>query len=827
MNALVPHRHLIAVGFLSFAIATCAQDTPKQTATPPRETILFDAGWKFALGHATDKGKDFEYGRSIPLAKRGEDRGATMYGAISQKFNDTLWRTVDLPHDWANELPFINDPRYYPTMPTWVSEHGFKPVGPYFPETSVGWYRKTFTALKSDEGRRTSLVFDGAYRDTEVWLNCHRIGRHEGGYTGFRFDITDYLNYGGNNVLVLRVDASKYEGWFYEGAGLYRHAWIEKTSPVHVTPHGLRIVADGTGKVAASVSVIAAGGVEPKPLEACVRILDGEGREIAKASQPLGVAANAKLPDLTIPSPKLWSVETPNLYRYELELRQNGSPIDRISSTFGVRTLRFDPEQGFFLNGMHLFVKGVCMHQDAAGVGVAVPDALLEWRLKELKKWGFNAYRTSHHAPAPELLDLCDKLGILVMDENRSIGSCDDILRDLRYLVERDRNHPSVIMWSLGNEEGTVQSSAVGARLAASMKRLVSELDVTRPVTYGNNGGESDTGIMSQLDLYGINYTQLGHNFDKLHKKHPRLPMIATEEASTLCTRGIYAKDAARGYMSAYDIGFPGWGKSAEGWVRDFAARPWLSGAFIWTGFDYRGEPNPYTWPCISSHFGVLDTCGFPKDNAWYYKVWWTDEPVLHVFPHWNWAGQEGKEIDVRCFSNHDEVELFLNDVSLGRKPMPRLGHIAWKVKYTPGKLTAKGYRQGKVVQETEVATTGEPAAIVAEPAKTVLTAGGQDCVVINVAVNDAQGRVVPTAAVPVSFLASANARILGVGNGDPSCHEPDLCLPQAGKPADWKRTTFNGWCQVIVAAPKQPGEFTVQFTAPGLKPTELKFKVE
>ncbi len=492
--------------------------------------------------------------------------------------------------------------------------------------------------------------------------------------------------------------------------------------------------------------------------------------------------------------------------------------MDRLETTFGARTIKFDPQQGFFLNGQRVQVKGACCHQDAAGVGIAVPDALLEWRLEQLKKWGFNAYRTSHHAPAPELLDLCDKLGILVLNENRSIGSSDDVLRDLRYLVQRDRNHPSLIAWSLGNEEG-VQTTPQAVRFGATMKQLVHQLDDTRPVTYASNGGANTGGIMSQLDLFGINYTRLG-DFDALHRQHPQWPIWATEEASTLGTRGTAAQE--RGHMSAYDVSAPGWGKTAEDWVQYFAARPWLAGAFVWTGFDYRGEPTPYGWPCISSQFGVLDTCGFPKDNAWFYKACWSDEPVLHIFPHWNWPGREGKEIDVWCYSNDDEVELFLNGQSLGRQPVPRFGHVAWKVKYAPGALTAKSYRKGKLTQTTEVATTGAPAKLAVECSRTTLAAGGRDCAIINVSVCDAQGRVVPTADVAVSFAVSPNARILGVGNGDPVCQEPDICLN-----TPWQRSAFNGLCQAIVASPKIAGEVMVTISAQGLEPAVIKLRAE
>ena len=785
-----------------------------------------DEGWKFALGNAADKIKDFQYCIGMPLAKAGPTEHG--FGAITIKFDDSAWRTVDLPHDWAVELPFMTNKEYFPQTPWRVMDHGYKPVGPMFPETSIGWYRKSFAVPKTDEDRRLSLVFDGSFRDTEVWLNGYRIGRHEGGYTGFRFDISDYINYGAQNVLAVRVDATKFEGWFYEGAGLYRHVWMEKTGPLCVAPHGLKVVADATiGKVQGWVTIANSGESAPASLKARTLIFDADGQTVADQSGAVVIGEN-RLPDLSIPSPKLWSCDTPYLYRYVVELQINGATVDRVESTFGVRSMRFDPQAGFLLNGKRVQIKGACNHQDHAGVGVAVPDALLEWRLLQMKKWGFNAYRTSHNCPASELLDLCDKLGILVLDENRLIGSSPDNLRDLRFLVERDRNHPCVIAWSLGNEE-TVQGSPTAARIGATMQRLVHSLDGTRPVTYASNGGANLSGIMGIIDIFGINYLRtgkFGKQFDELHEARPTLPFLATEEGSTFGTRGIY--DLHRWYETAYGDRFPGWGMTAEDCLRKYAARPWLAGFFIWTGFGYRGEPHPKSnWPSIGSQFGVLDTCGFPKDNAWYYKAWWTDEPVLHLLPHWNWPGKEGKEIDVRCYSNHEEVELLLNGTSMGRQTMPRLGHLAWKVKYAPGSLMAKGYRNGTMVGETEIATTGVPFALLIESSKTKLVANGCDCVVINVSARDEHGRIVPTAGVPVSFSVSGGARILGVGNGDPICHEPDVILPQDGKPPEWTRSTFNGWCQAIVASPKQAGEIKVEVRSSGLKSNTITFQAQ
>ena len=688
--------------FLAASFACLAWTVRSAAESPVREKNSFDEGWKFALGNAADKVKDFEYCVGMPLAKTGSDRNA--YGAILADFNDSAWRTVDLPHDWAVELPFMTDPKYFPQTPWYVFHHGYKPVGPPFPETSVGWYRKSFDIPRTDDGRRISIVFDGAFRDTEVWLNNYRIGRHEGGYTGFRFDITDYLKFGGKNTLSVRVDAGKYEGWFYEGAGIYRHVWMEKTNPLHITPLGLKVVADGAGKVTARVGIANDGSAAPRALEANVAILDADGRTVAQASQAMQIGEAVDLPELVVADPKLWSPETPNLYRYAVELRANGKVVDQVKTTFGVRVIAFDPEKGLLLNGKRVQIKGACCHQDHAGVGVAVPDSLLEWRLRELKKWGFNAYRTSHHAPAPELLDLCDRLGVMVLDENRNIGSSPDVLDDLRFLVERDRNHPCVIAWSMGNEE-VVQSTPQAARFGATMKKLVRRLDGTRPVTYACNGGADTRGIMGQMDVFGINYTRIG-DFDGLHRRCPDLPMFGTEEGSAVYTRGDYNQR----HVSAYDIHLGGgWARQAEDWMKHFSSRQWLAGAFLWTGFDYRGEPCPVTPGRTSVHISVCSTpAAFPRTWLGTIKPAGPMNPCC-TFSRIELAGREGQPIDVWCYSNHEEVELFLNGKSLGRQAMPHLGHAAWKVNYAPGRLTAKGYRQGQVVEETAVATTGAP----------------------------------------------------------------------------------------------------------------------
>jgi beta-galactosidase len=473
--------------------------------------------------------------------------------------------------------------------------------------------------------------------------------------------------------------------------------------------------------------------------------------------------------------------------------------------------MRWDPDAGFFLNGKHVILKGTCNHQDHAGVGSAIPDRLQEFRIKRLKEMGSNAYRTSHNPPTPELLDACDRLGMLVLDENRTFSSEAEGTSQLERLIRRDRNHPCVFAWSLANEEGSDQGNARGQRMATTLRRLARSLDPTRPVTAAMNGGWG-AGFSLVLDVQGFNYGT-GARMDQFRARFPRLPAMGTEVASTVSTRGIYANDKEKGYVSAYDLNFPPWAATAETWWTTYAARPWLAGGFVWTGFDYRGEPTPYKWPCTSSHFGIMDTCGFPKDNFYYYQAWWGDRPVLHLFPHWNWAGKEGQDIDVWVHSNLDRVELFLNGRSLGSQAMQRNSHLAWKVPYAPGSIEARGFKDNAQVLVATRETTGAPAAIVVRPDRASIHADGEDVTVLEVQVVDAAGRIVPTADNQVTFAVSGEGRLLGVGNGDPSSHEADKGSV---------RRAFNGLCCAIIQSSKSPGSIQVVASASGLRSATL-----
>jgi len=732
------------------------------TDSSPRERLLMDAGWKFHLGN--------EWGGGQNLAKAGAG-----IGPASVVFGDGSWRRVDLPHDWAVELPF--DPKA-------DAAHGYKPLGDAYPSTSVAWYRRTFALPAADAGRRLWLEFDGVFRDCTVFVNGWFAGHHESGYSGFRCDITDVATCGGTNVVAVRVDATQNEGWFYEGAGIYRHVWLVKTPPLAIAPDGVFVYSrfkDNVPVGAAEIHLEARlANAQATPADAAVRweLSGPDGKLLTTVSQTgrVDAASIGEVRQTTaIASPQLWSPETPALYRLVTTVAVGGRTVDRVETEFGVRTVAFDADRGFLLNGKPYVLKGTCNHQDHAGVGLALPDRLQYFRIAKLKEMGSNAYRTSHNPPTPELLEACDRLGMLVMDENRLVGSDALHLKWLDELVRRDRNHPSVAVWLLGNEEFTVGGTPDGGRVAATMQALVRRLDPTRPVTYNAAVGNEFTGINGVIEVRGWSYHIGKDNMDAYHTAHPQQPNVGSEQGSTVGTRGIYANDKDRGYVSAYDDNGQSWSNTAEEWMGFFDPRPWLSGGFVWTGFDYRGEPTPYGWPCINSHFGILDTCGFPKDNYWYYQSWWVAKPVLHLLPHWNWPGREGQEIDVRALSNCEDVELFLNGRSLGRQALKRTETLKWKAPYAPGVLSAKGFRGGQVVAETRVETTGAPAALQLTPDRATIDANGEDVAVITVAVADAQGRVVPVADNAVSFELQGPGRIIGVGNGDPSCHEPDV----------------------------------------------------
>lgn len=790
--------------------------------TPPstvRERLLLDFGWHFSLGHANDAAKDFGYGarrREGQFAKSGRFLPVTL-----ANFDDKNWRAVNLPHDWAVELPFVNAAQLH--------HQGAKPLGREYPETSVGWYRRTFSLEPSDKGKRISIVFDGVFRDAMVMFNGHYLGDNLSGYVPFHFDVTDFVNFSEPNVLVLRVDATENEGWFYEGAGIYRHAWLIKTNPLHIAMWG-NFISSSVDRKSATLMIKTEVENQRDTAQICRAssvVVSADGRTVTTAtSKPITIPPHSTAELLTranLSNPTLWSIENPYLYRVVTSIESEGAVTDSEETHFGIRTIQFDPDKGFFLNGKSVKMKGTCNHQDHAGVGAALPDRLQYYRIERLKAMGCNSYRASHNPPTPELLDACDRLGMLVMDETRLMSSNPEGMSQLTRLVRRDRNHPSVVIWCLGNEERE-QGSERGAQIVSTMRSLVRRLDPTRPVTVAMNGAWG-RGVSNVVDVQGFNYGNAGgrggdlaaKNIDDFHAKFPKQPSVGSETASSFFTRGIYVTDKEKGYISAYDLNFPGYANGTENWWKTYDARSFVAGGFAWTGFDYRGEPSPYAWPCISSHFGAIDTCGFAKDIFYYYKSWWGSEPVLHVFPHWNWSGKEGQEIDVWCYTNLPSVELFLNGASLGRKNVEKNSHLEWKVKYAPGVLEARGFRSGEIgtYLTSRRETTGPAARLNLSADRQKISANGEDISIVTVEVLDEKGRAVPTANDTINFKVDGPGTVIGVGNGDPSCHEDD----RPSSPSAATRSLFNGLAMVIVQSTKQAGEIKLLASSGKLDP--------
>ena len=797
----MPAATIVGIG-LTPAAAPAGQ-AQAASASPLRERrLLLDFGWRFHFGHAVDGAKDFGFGlgRSGGFQKSGD-----FLAPSNMAYDDSDWTPVDLPHDWVIGLLFKNDPA--------LASKGSYPLGREYPETSVGWYRRVFDVPASDAGRRVSVEFDGAYRETMVVFNGYYIGRHSGGYDPFSFDVTDFLLPGRPNVLLVRVDATLSDGWFYEGAGLYRHVWLVKTAPVHVKKWGTLASAkvqpgQATVSIRTEIENHSKGSVNVRVLST---ILDPSGKTVAKTASAAGTISefgeHAYEQQVAVKQPALWSLEERNLYKLVTEVESGGTVTDRYETRFGIRDFKFDPDNGFFLNGKPVKVKGTCNHQDHAGVGVALPDAVQYFRVRTLQEMGCNAIRTSHNPPTPELLDACDELGMLVLDETRMLSSNPEGLAQFGNMIRRDRNHPSVFLWSMGNEE-MVSITETGLNLLTSMRRVAYQHDGSRLVTIAPPpaGDYMGKGGLAVCDVMGYNYAD--PQAEAWHQNNPKMAILGTENVSAVGTRGAYVTDRAKGTVSSYDPYTTTGRASAEGWWRFVSARPYIAGGFVWTGFDYRGEPSPYQWPNISSQYGMIDTCGFPKDTFFYYQSWWTNKPVLHLFPHWNWPGLEGQEIAVWVHSNLDRVELFHNGQSLGAKDVQKDQHLAWIVKYASGVIEARGFKDGKQVTTARRETTGPAAKLVLRPDRQEILADGEDVAFFTVEVQDAAGRIVPITDNQVAFKVTGPGEVIGTGNGDPTNHEPD--------PGS-TRKAFAGLCMAVVQSAKSSGTVAVEVSSPGL----------
>lgn len=770
--------------------------------------------WRFHLGHAADVARDFGWGRNQRTYAKA---GVGTADAALPTFDDAGWRSVRVPHDWAVELPFAPPTAPKPEEPALadaVAAHGFKAIGRDHPGNSVGWYRTAIDVSPADRDRVLWLEFDGVFRDCTVFVNGYVVAINESGYAPFSAAIGDFLDYdGGANVVAVRVDASLGEGWFYEGAGIYRHVDLVRAAPVHVPQWGSCVRSEVTpagAQVRVALEVRNAGATAATATVR-QRVIGPDGRaaaalpDVALTLPPL--ATRTADAGVLVAAPRLWSVATPQLYRLVSEVLVGGVVVDRYETPFGIRAIRFDAERGFFLNGQPTKLLGVCNHQDHAGVGTGIPDALHAWRIDRTKEMGANAWRSAHNPPAAAFLDLADAKGLLMVVEARRNSTDPEAMDELERMMRRDRNHPSVIAWSLGNEEPH-QGTPRGARITAAMQALVRELDPTRPTTFALDNNW-DKGVGQTVDVVGFNYRT--DQIAAFHAAHPGVPVYGTETGSTVSTRGAYANDAAAHVVRAYDTEHPWWASTAESWWTIAAAHPYVAGGFIWTGFDYRGEPTPYPdFPSISSYFGAMDTCGFAKDNYHYYRAWWRpDVPQVHLLPHWTWPGREGEPIEVWAHGNCAEVELLLNGRSLGRKAMPRNGHLAWQVPYAPGRLEARGFDGGRRTATDVRETAGAAAAVVLTGDRRVAQAGGDDVVVVRAEVVDARGRPVPDAADLIRFAVAGDAQVIGVGNGNPASLEADAAS---------ERRAFHGLAQAIVRIGRRSGPVRITATAPGLR---------
>ena len=765
-----------------------------------RERINFDKGWRFALAD------------SVQMS--------------ALDYNDSKWHTLNVPHDWAIEGDFSA------SAPSGNSG-GALPGG-------IGWYRKTFTVDNADKGKMMYIDFDGVYMNAKVWINGTLLGQRPYGYSSFRYDLTPYIIYGGKNVVAVRVDNSDQpNSRWYSGCGIYRHVWLNKTARIHVAHWGTHVVAEGN-KVKVDVTVD-----NPDNAKFAVRntLLDREGRVVGKA---MGIKSVIK-----VSKPKLWSCESPYIYTLRTEIVAGGKVGDTYETTTGFRTFKFDAAKGFSLNGKSMKINGVCQHHDLGCLGAAINEDALHRQLRILKEMGTNAIRCSHNPPAPELLAMCDTMGFIVMDESfdmwRRRKTQNDYARffdewaerDLTDLVLRDRNHPSILMWSIGNEVLEQWSSADADNLTAEQANLIlnaghdastlahgEELsvnsiltrnlcaiirryDTTRPITAGCNEPDPKNHLFKSgaLDIIGFNYH---HQWVKdVPKNFPGQPFIFSESVSALQTRGFYMMPSDKVYKapvewwlpyqdpsfqcSAYDNMHASWSSTHEETWDVVKHNDFVGGQFIWTGFDYIGEPTPYGFPARSSYFGLIDLAGFPKDTYYMYQSEWTDKQVLHLFPHWNWL--EGQDIDMWCYYNNaDEVELFINGRSQGVKAKKDSHeyHLMWRVKFEPGEVKAVARKDGKVVADKVIRTAGAPAALSLTADRTHFgkNPNGDNLAFITVEVVDKDGNLCPRAEDQI-FFDVEGGRIVGTDNGNP------VSMERFKEP---KRKAFNGKCLVVVA---------------------------
>ncbi|WP_081974347.1 beta-galactosidase GalA [Sphingomonas taxi] len=774
---------------------------PLPVGDPSR--IGFDQGWLFHEGDIAVP----------PAATHNETylraKAGNATGAAAMDYDDSEWPVVTLPHDWASFQPFVE---------TANVAQGYRPRG-------IAWYRRSFRLDPASRGRYLELQFDGIATNATIWVNGSVVAHNWSGYNSVYIDITPFARFGDEtNVVAIRVDAEAMEGWWYEGAGLYRHAWLATRAPVSIVTDGVhcdpRRGADGGWTVPVAVTIRSTEAA-PVTVRAVASLIDPDGRTIA--TLPLPPVTVAPLDEavtqavVPVAAPRLWSVETPTLYTVAVTLERDGAAVDRRRVPIGFRTIRFDADKGLFVNDAPVKLKGVCIHHDHAGVGVALPDGLLAWRLERLKELGCNAIRCSHNAPPVAFLDLCDRMGFLVMDENRNFNPSPDYMAQLEWLVRRDRNHPSVILWSVFNEE-PMQGTAAGVQMVRRMAAAVKRLDDSRPVTAAMNGSFfNPENVSTVVDVVGFNYYP--GDYDRFHALNPTKPMTSSEDTSAFETRGAYETIPEKHIRSSMDDDAAGWGEThRKGWA-EIARRPFVAGGFVWTGFDYHGEPTPHVWPTIASFFGILDLCGFRKTAYDIHRAGWIDDtPVVGLAPHWTWPGREGQPVPVLVLSNAERVVLKLNGRVVGEAAVDRLMGNAFTVPYAPGTLEVIALSGGREVARAGHETAGAPVALRLTPARRAMAGDGEDVQPVTIDAIDARGRHVPTANLPTQFTV-AGATIVGVGNGDPNSHESE----KGDGPTSGARSLFNGLAQVLVQADAAArGTIVLRATAPGLKPARL-----
>lgn len=788
--------------------------------------------------------------------------------AYNIQYDDSKWRTLNLPHDWSIEADFsANNPS--------TPGGGALPGG-------IGWYRKEFTIDKSNENKSFYIDFDGIYWNSKVWINGHLLGERPNGYISFRYDLTPYIKSGEKNVIAVRVDNSQQpNSRWYSGSGIYRNVWLLTVNPVHVDHWGTYVTTPLVSEEKAEIKIVTnIRNTETTSQNADIYsiLVDAKGRELTQTNRKIAITAQSNgetEQSINIDNPILWSVENPYLYKIITQIKQNGKIVDEYETPVGIRYFSFDAEKGFFLNGKSVKIKGVCNHHDLGCLGAAVNTRAIERQLEILKEMGCNGIRTAHNPPAPELLDLCDKMGFIVMDETfdmwRKKKSPYDYSqyfpewheRDLTDLILRDRNHPSIFMWCIGNEvleqwshinadtldlqqanmmlnfANTLDKKNVNPKelhinslLTVKLADIVRKLDPTRPITTGNNETEPSNHVLRSgaMDIIGFNYHE--YNWIDFHEKFPNQKLIITESTSALMSRGYYQMpsdsmniwperwdkpfDRPIHHCSSYDNCHVPWGTTHEDTWRLVKKYDHISGVYLWTGFDYLGEPTPFWWPSRSSYFGIIDLAGFRKDIYYMYQSEWTDKNVLHIFPHWNW--QEGQVVDVWAYYNNaDEVELFLNGRSLGKKSkIEDQFHVFWRVPYKKGVLKAISYKNGREVMTKEVKTTGEAVNIRLTADRQTIKADGKDLSFVTVEILDTEGNAIPIADNLIDFSIEGNGIIAGTDNGDPTDSN------SLKKPS---RKLFSGKALVVVQSGKEGGNIILKAKSSGFKDVSIEIK--